>query len=61
MTKESKVEQCCDNCGKDDDILFNYYKRRNSAGSPMWVCDMCFIDLEGISFEDYKGVSNDQE
>ena len=42
----------CDNCGKDCDELvtrdgycFQYYVE--------WVCEDCFCELEGISFEEY--------
>jgi ribosomal protein L37AE/L43A len=52
IPNEIMEKQCCEDCGQDSDILFNYYKRRKLDGTPLWVCDVCFKDLMGVSFQD---------
>lgn len=48
----AKEKHLCDNCGKDVDELLT------RQGFQMthfveWVCYDCFVELEGVSFEQY--------
>ena len=48
------VKQYCEECGADDDILLSVHSRKKRDGDYFWVCATCFIELEGVGFEDYR-------
>ena len=51
----SEMEDCtCDNCGGEFDILLSTTNHQDKHNKYMWVCDKCFIKLNGINFEDYR-------
>lgn len=41
----------CEECGKEDHILFTVNNHR--GGTEIWVCESCFCKIHGVSFEDY--------
>ena len=43
----------CMECGKDCEILLTATKNRDRNGNDFWVCDECFIKIEGLEFDDY--------
>lgn len=44
----------CEHCKGEFDELLTVTKNRRRTGEDYWVCTDCFIELEGIGFEDYR-------
>ena len=44
----------CEHCKKEVHELLTATKNRGRTGEDYWVCTDCFIELEGVSFEDYR-------
>lgn len=49
----NKIEHLCEVCGKDCEELFTY-KGYEHSSSVVWMCDDCFVDEHGRSYEDKK-------
>jgi ribosomal protein L37AE/L43A len=43
----------CENCGAEEEVLLSLCTRKKFDGSTIWVCESCFKDIEGVSFQDY--------
>jgi len=59
--KTNKVEKNeCENCEGDFDNLVTIQNFQLKYGVT-WVCSSCFLEIEGVSWTDYRGVRSGRE